>query len=169
MHSIFLELVDDLFNFEPKMGSNSPPKTVSISHSFTCFFLAFIIPCINAAPSDPESDRVIKLPNQPATPSISQFSGYVTVNEEHGRALFYWFFEAQSEASKKPLLLWLNGGLYYIQVSICREIYAIIYLMMNVCMNERMTESCLCVGCERTWLFVNSLWCSFGVGSTKSR
>ncbi|KAG4983061.1 hypothetical protein JHK87_027810 [Glycine soja] len=27
------------------------------------------------------------------------------------QALFYWFFEAQSEPSKKPLLLWLNGGL----------------------------------------------------------
>ncbi|TYH01786.1 hypothetical protein ES288_A09G087500v1 [Gossypium darwinii] len=92
------------------MAPRSPPKRVSISHSFTSFFLGFLIPCINAAPLGPESDRVIKLPNQPATPSISQFSGYVTVNEEHGRALFYWFFEAQSEASKKPLLLWLNGG-----------------------------------------------------------
>ncbi|KAE8734234.1 Serine carboxypeptidase-like 33 [Hibiscus syriacus] len=57
-----------------------------------------------------ESDRVIGLPNQPKSPSISQFSGYVTVNQEHGRALFYWFFEAQSEPSQKPLLLWLNGG-----------------------------------------------------------
>ncbi|KAK9287852.1 hypothetical protein L1049_016294 [Liquidambar formosana] len=36
--------------------------------------------------------------------------GYITVNQDHGRALFYWFFEAQSEPSKKPLLLWLNGG-----------------------------------------------------------
>ncbi|KAL5138220.1 Serine carboxypeptidase-like 26 [Glycine soja] len=42
---------------------------------------------------------------------ISHFSSYITVNENHGRALFYWFFEAQSEPSKKPLLLWLNGGL----------------------------------------------------------
>ncbi|WJX90770.1 hypothetical protein P8452_72636 [Trifolium repens] len=57
-----------------------------------------------------ESDRIIDLPGQPSTPSISHFSGYITVNEEHGRALFYWFFEAQSEPSNKPLLLWLNGG-----------------------------------------------------------
>ncbi|PNY16203.1 serine carboxypeptidase 33-like protein, partial [Trifolium pratense] len=47
---------------------------------------------------------------QPSAPSVSHFSGYITVNEEHGRALFYWFFEAQSEPSNKPLLLWLNGG-----------------------------------------------------------
>ncbi|XP_017215597.1 serine carboxypeptidase-like 26 isoform X2 [Daucus carota subsp. sativus] len=55
-------------------------------------------------------DRVINLPGQPLTPSVSQFSGYITVNKDHGRALFYWFFEAQSHPSKKPLLLWLNGG-----------------------------------------------------------
>ncbi|KAF3456405.1 hypothetical protein FNV43_RR01055 [Rhamnella rubrinervis] len=60
--------------------------------------------------STQESDRVIKLPGQPSTPSISQFSGYIAVNEEHGRALFYWFFEALSQPATKPLLLWLNGG-----------------------------------------------------------
>ena len=58
-----------------------------------------------------ESDRITNLPGQPSSPSVSHFSGYITVNEDHGRALFYWFFEAQSEPSKKPLLLWLNGGL----------------------------------------------------------
>jgi len=58
-----------------------------------------------------ESDRIIDLPGQPSSPSVSHFSGYITVNENHGRELFYWFFEAQSEPSKKPLLLWLNGGL----------------------------------------------------------
>lgn len=55
-------------------------------------------------------DRVINLPGQPTTPSVSQFSGYITVNKDHGRALFYWFFEAQSHPHNKPLLLWLNGG-----------------------------------------------------------
>jgi serine carboxypeptidase-like clade 2 len=58
-----------------------------------------------------ESDRVIDPPGVPSSTSVSHFSGYITVNEDHGRALFYWFFEAQSEPSKKPLLLWLNGGL----------------------------------------------------------
>lgn len=58
-----------------------------------------------------EHDRVIKLPGQPRSAQISQFSGYITVNEAHGRALFYWFFEAQSQPANKPLLLWLNGGI----------------------------------------------------------
>ncbi|XP_019248297.1 PREDICTED: serine carboxypeptidase-like 33 isoform X2 [Nicotiana attenuata] len=57
-----------------------------------------------------EDDNVTKLPGQPTTPQVSQFSGYITVNKTNGRALFYWFFPSQSESSKKPLLLWLNGG-----------------------------------------------------------
>ncbi|KAG1365326.1 serine carboxypeptidase-like 26 [Cocos nucifera] len=60
--------------------------------------------------NDQESDRVFILPGQPKSPSLSHFSGYITVNRENGRALFYWFFEAQTEPFKRPLLLWLNGG-----------------------------------------------------------
>ena len=56
-----------------------------------------------------EADRIIELPGQPQV-SFKQYSGYVTVNESHGRALFYWFFEATHSPEKKPLLLWLNGG-----------------------------------------------------------
>ncbi|XP_042492135.1 serine carboxypeptidase-like 34 isoform X1 [Macadamia integrifolia] len=56
-----------------------------------------------------EADRVIRLPGQPEV-SFKQYAGYVTVNESHGRALFYWFFEAVNKTEKQPLLLWLNGG-----------------------------------------------------------
>ncbi|KAG9442276.1 hypothetical protein H6P81_018130 [Aristolochia fimbriata] len=41
---------------------------------------------------------------------LNLYSGYITVNETRGRALFYWFFEATNEPEEKPLLLWLNGG-----------------------------------------------------------
>uniref|UniRef100_N1QWJ5 Serine carboxypeptidase-like 34 n=1 Tax=Aegilops tauschii TaxID=37682 RepID=N1QWJ5_AEGTA len=54
------------------------------------------------------ADRVGRLPGQPAV-KFAQYAGYVTVNEAHGRALFYWFFEATAGAAKKPLVLWLNG------------------------------------------------------------
>ncbi|CAM0149711.1 unnamed protein product [Urochloa decumbens] len=60
--------------------------------------------------SEQERDRVRFLPGQPTSPPVSQFAGYVTVNKRNGRALFYWFFEAQASPEKKPLLLWLNGG-----------------------------------------------------------
>ncbi|XP_068645393.1 serine carboxypeptidase-like 34 [Aristolochia californica] len=56
-----------------------------------------------------KADRVVKLPGQPPV-NFRQYSGYVTVNETNGRALFYWFFEATDKPEEKPLLLWLNGG-----------------------------------------------------------
>jgi serine carboxypeptidase-like clade II len=34
---------------------------------------------------------VESLPGQPSDVGFRQFAGYVTVNETHGRALFYWF------------------------------------------------------------------------------
>ncbi|MQM08529.1 hypothetical protein Taro_041384 [Colocasia esculenta] len=57
-----------------------------------------------------EADRVSALPGQSSNPAMSQFSGYITVNQQNGRELFYWFFEAQTVPSQRPLLLWLNGG-----------------------------------------------------------
>ncbi|XP_043715570.1 serine carboxypeptidase-like 34 isoform X1 [Telopea speciosissima] len=56
-----------------------------------------------------EADQVMRLPGQPLV-NFKQYSGYITVNESHGRALFYWFFEATNNPENKPLLLWLNGG-----------------------------------------------------------
>ena len=64
------------------------------------------------AKAQQQADRIGRLPGQPAV-SFKQYSGYVTVNETHGRALFYWFFEATESPEKKPLLLWLNGGTSY--------------------------------------------------------
>ncbi|EEF32998.1 serine carboxypeptidase, putative [Ricinus communis] len=61
------------------------------------------------ANKEQELDRISALPGQPPV-TFSQFSGYVTVNEKHGRALFYWLTEATSSPHHKPLVLWLNGG-----------------------------------------------------------
>ncbi|THG20018.1 hypothetical protein TEA_008552 [Camellia sinensis var. sinensis] len=82
--------------------------------------LTFILAAVASARLDPgqlspkalseqEADRVTKLPGQPPV-TFRQYAGYVTVNETHGRALFYWFFEATKKPENKPLLLWLNGG-----------------------------------------------------------
>ncbi|RCV12022.1 hypothetical protein SEVIR_2G244000v4 [Setaria viridis] len=57
-----------------------------------------------------EADRVLGLPGQPPRVNFRQYSGYVTVNEEHGRELFYYFVESPYDAESKPLILWLNGG-----------------------------------------------------------
>lgn len=56
-----------------------------------------------------EDDRIAALPGQPNV-SFQQFSGYVTVNQVSGRALFYWLTEAVHKPLSKPLVVWLNGG-----------------------------------------------------------
>ncbi|KAA3462155.1 serine carboxypeptidase-like 40 [Gossypium australe] len=56
-----------------------------------------------------EKDRIPKLPGQPHV-RFSQYGGYVTVDKKAGRALYYYFVEAQHSKESLPLLLWLNGG-----------------------------------------------------------
>ncbi|KAL2326050.1 hypothetical protein Fmac_025108 [Flemingia macrophylla] len=58
--------------------------------------------------AEQEADIVHGLPGQPEV-KFKQYAGYITVNETHGRALFYWFFEATHKPEQQPLLLWLNG------------------------------------------------------------
>ncbi|KAJ0477236.1 putative carboxypeptidase D [Helianthus annuus] len=55
------------------------------------------------------SDEIVQLPGQPPV-SFKQFAGYITVDKAKQRSLFYYFVEAQSNSSSKPLVLWLNGG-----------------------------------------------------------
>lgn len=51
------------------------------------------------------------LPGQvPAQVSFKQYAGYIVTDAAAGRALFYYFVEAQSHPLSKPLTLWLNGG-----------------------------------------------------------
>ncbi|CAL9086969.1 unnamed protein product, partial [Musa textilis] len=83
-------------------------------------FLVFFILCRSFALTDggevdykaskqQQADRVVWLPGQPLV-NFGHCASYVTVNQSHGRALFYWFFEATHAPKKKQLLLWLNGG-----------------------------------------------------------
>ncbi|KAM0012898.1 putative carboxypeptidase D [Helianthus debilis subsp. tardiflorus] len=63
-------------------------------------------------------DQVSSLPGQSFNVDFPHYAGYVIVNEESGRALFYWLTRATEDpASKpiedpasKPIVLWLNGG-----------------------------------------------------------
>lgn len=79
------------------------------AHILLCLLIFAFSPIV-AVPKEQEQDRITALPGQPRV-AFSQFSGYVTVNEQHGRALFYWLTEAPtSPENYKPLVLWLNGG-----------------------------------------------------------
>lgn len=54
-------------------------------------------------------DLVTDLPGQPSV-NFKHYAGHVSVNENNGRALFYWFYESSIDPQDKPLVLWLNGG-----------------------------------------------------------
>ncbi|KAH8506724.1 hypothetical protein H0E87_013502 [Populus deltoides] len=56
-----------------------------------------------------EAGKIAALPGQP-TVSFQQYAGYITIDEQQKRALFYYFAEAEIDPATKPLVLWLNGG-----------------------------------------------------------
>lgn len=58
---------------------------------------------------DSLTDEVLQLPGQPSV-TFKQFAGYIAVDEAKRRSLFYYFVEAESNSSSKPLVLWFNGG-----------------------------------------------------------
>ncbi|KAK4754954.1 hypothetical protein SAY87_008711 [Trapa incisa] len=88
----------------------APPSAAAILFFFFFVFLGFWYSALaSTEPVEQELDRISALPGQPSV-AFSHYSGYVTVNEEHGRALFYWLTEATTSPEKKPLVLWLNGG-----------------------------------------------------------
>lgn len=60
-------------------------------------------------PLQQKLDQIDRLPGQPSV-EFNQYSGYVTVDANAGRALFYWFVEAPAALQPTPLVLWLNGG-----------------------------------------------------------
>ena len=55
-------------------------------------------------------DKIQRLPGQPPRVKLSQYGGYVTVDQSAGRAFYYYFVESPHHKNALPLLLWLNGG-----------------------------------------------------------
>jgi len=80
------------------------PVLVSVLVAWACL----LRPTVAATDTGHQADRIGRLPGQPAVDSM--YSGYVTVDEHAGRALFYWLQEVPAEAQPAPLVLWLNGG-----------------------------------------------------------
>ena len=55
-------------------------------------------------------DEVTSLPGwEKALPS-KHYSGFLTVDASHGRALHYYFVEAHENPSTAPVVMWMNGG-----------------------------------------------------------
>lgn len=79
------------------------------SRSIGFFFLLLIF---STCFGDQTLDKITELPGQPKNVGFNQYSGYVTVNQQAGRALFYWLIESpvSRKPESRPLVLWLNGG-----------------------------------------------------------
>ncbi|XP_024967865.1 serine carboxypeptidase II-2-like [Cynara cardunculus var. scolymus] len=84
------------------------------SWDFVIFVLISVQCSLTLSDSDPiaqqKLDQVKDLPGQNFNVEFEHYAGYVTVNQESGRALFYWLTEAVEDPASKPLVLWLNGG-----------------------------------------------------------
>ncbi|KAG2710257.1 hypothetical protein I3760_04G018600 [Carya illinoinensis] len=56
------------------------------------------------------AEVVAVLPGQPGNVSFKQYSGYITTDAQHGRALFYYFVEAESaNPFSHPLTFFVNA------------------------------------------------------------
>lgn len=55
-------------------------------------------------------DEIKSLPGLNYTLNFKHYSGYLEADGKQNRFWHYWFTESQSDPSKDPLVLWLNGG-----------------------------------------------------------
>ncbi|XP_051202427.2 serine carboxypeptidase-like 19 [Lolium perenne] len=70
-----------------------------------CFFSALASLSADAAPT-----LVDRLPGFDGTLPFRLETGYVTVDEENGAELFYYFIESEGDPRRDPLVLWPPGG-----------------------------------------------------------
>ncbi|XP_058078157.1 serine carboxypeptidase-like 46 [Magnolia sinica] len=72
-----------------------------------CFFIFQVISFFLKS----SAELITSLPGQPSNVSFKQYSGNIVTDARNGRALFYYFVQADvSEPLSRPLTLWLNGG-----------------------------------------------------------
>lgn len=82
------------------------------------YSILLVICALLISVTETKSDRIASLPGQPAV-EFRQYSGYINVDEKQQRSYFYYFVEAETDPASKPLVLWLNGGIYNIDISVC--------------------------------------------------
>ncbi|XP_021301037.1 serine carboxypeptidase-like 20 [Herrania umbratica] len=72
-----------------------------------CLFFSFVVVVTQSAP---ENALVTQLPGFAGTFLSKHYSGYVNIDQSHGKNLFYYFVESERKPSEDPVVLWLNGG-----------------------------------------------------------
>ncbi|CAN6381852.1 unnamed protein product [Urochloa humidicola] len=80
--------------------------------------LLLLMPLPSGSSEQSQDEDRINIEEMPGKPNdlkfhFDMYGGYITVDEEAGRALYYWLQEANrgdADPATAPLLLWLNGG-----------------------------------------------------------
>ncbi|GLJ08390.1 hypothetical protein SUGI_0087870 [Cryptomeria japonica] len=65
---------------------------------------------LNILAAAPEKALITSVPGYDGSFPSKHYGGYVTVDEAHGRYLYYYFVTSQGNPAKDPVVLWLNGG-----------------------------------------------------------
>lgn len=78
--------------------------------SSSLFILLLLLSLLTLVPAAPETALVTSLPGFNGAFPSKHYSGYVTVDENHGKSLFYYFVLSEGNPSMDPVVLWLNGG-----------------------------------------------------------
>ncbi|WOL14403.1 serine carboxypeptidase 1 [Canna indica] len=58
----------------------------------------------------PDGALITSLPGFDGRFPSDHYGGYVTIDEDHGKKLYYYFVVSEGNPSKDPVVLWLNGG-----------------------------------------------------------
>ncbi|XP_077226861.1 serine carboxypeptidase 1-like [Tasmannia lanceolata] len=75
----------------------------------TLFFTLFLT-LFRISKAAPENALITHLPGFSGTLPSKHYSGYVSIDENHGKNLFYYFVLSERNPSEDPVVLWLNGG-----------------------------------------------------------
>ncbi|KAJ0792423.1 putative carboxypeptidase C [Helianthus annuus] len=62
------------------------------------------------AHSAPENAAISQIPGFNGTLPSKHYAGYVTIDENHGKKLYYYYVLSERNPSEDPVVLWLNGG-----------------------------------------------------------
>lgn len=94
--------------------SSRPGFSISMAISPLCFiFILTTVVSISAAAAAaaaPESHLISEVPGFSGSLPSKHYSGYITVDEEHGRNLFYYLVISEGNPAVDPVVLWINGG-----------------------------------------------------------
>ncbi|XP_011089617.1 serine carboxypeptidase 1 [Sesamum indicum] len=83
------------------------------THLSYCYFTLILIQIVvsfKPVSSAPQGAFITSLPGFSGNLPSKHYAGYVTVDESHGKKLYYYFVESEGNPSKDPVVLWLNGG-----------------------------------------------------------